>query len=97
MDGNPFPGICYRELSLKNHCVGGRDRKLNFIIFVVWSALIAGLWMVAWSTKFCLGLNKIACFVVLILFKDEAHWMDNTGRVQDFIFLFLMLIKGTFA
>ena len=34
VDGNPFPGICYSELSLKNHCVGGRARKLNFVIFV---------------------------------------------------------------
>ena len=73
MDGNPFPGIYYRELSLKNHCVGGRDRKLNFIIFVVWSALIAGMWMVAWSRKYCLGSAEIESFLCLIIFKDGGH------------------------
>ena len=92
-----FPRSVIENYLLRTTAWTERDRKLNFIIFVVWSALIAGLWMVAWSTKFCLGLNKIASFVVLILFKDGAHWMHNTGQVQDFIFLFLMLIKGTFA
>ena len=35
-----------------------------FIFFVVWSALIAGGYVVvAWSRKYCLGLAEIACFV----------------------------------
>ena len=80
---DPFHGICYWELSLKNHCVGGRDRTL-----------IAGVWMVAWSRKYWLGPAEITSFMCLILFKDGEHRVEDTGWDQDFIFLFLMLIKG---
>ena len=82
IDGDPFPGragsiiafqFCYCELSLKNHRVGGRYRKPNFVIYVVWSALIAGVWVVAWSRKYCLGSTEIASFVCLVLFKDGGN------------------------
>ena len=50
--------------------------------------------MVAWSRKYCLGPAEITSFMCLILFKDGGHKVGDTGLVQDFIFLFLMLIKG---
>ena len=46
---------------------GGRDRRPNFVIFVIWTALIVGGWVVvAWSRKSCLGLAEISSFVFLI-------------------------------
>ena len=43
-----------------------------------------------WSRKSCLGPAEIASFVCLVLFKDgRRSWL-----VQDFIILFLILIKG---
>ena len=46
----------------------------NFVIFVVWSTLIAGGWVVvAWSRKSCLGPAEIASLVCLILFKDRGR------------------------
>ena len=71
--------------------MGGRATILNFVIFVVWSALIAGVWLVAWSRKYCLGSAEIVSFVCLILFKDGGHRVGDTGLVQDFIFLFLLI------
>ena len=45
--------------------------------------------VVAWRRDSCLGPAEIAPFVFLVLFKDwDPVW------VQDFVFLFLMLIKG---
>ena len=45
----------------------GRDRRPNFVIFVVWSALIVGRWVVvAWSRKSCLGPAEISSFVFLV-------------------------------
>ena len=45
----------------------GRDRRPNFVIFVVWSALIVGRWVVvAWSRKSCLGPVEISSFVFLV-------------------------------
>ena len=49
----------YCELSLKNQW--GRDKKSNFVIFLV---------MVAWGRMPCLKLAEIAHFVSLILFRD---------------------------
>ena len=46
---------------------GGRDRRPNFVIFVIWTALIVGGWVVvAWSRKSCLGPAEISSFVFLI-------------------------------
>ena len=75
-----------------------RDRRPNFVIFVVWSALIAGEWVVvAWSRKSSLGPAEIASIVCLVLFKDEGcrvsprfhlfvsdvnHWNEEAGRVK---------------
>ena len=54
--------------SLKNHW--GRSRKSNVIVFVVWSALITGRWVVVtWSKKACLGPAEIPSFLCLVLFK----------------------------
>ena len=65
-----------------------RGRKPNFVIFVIWSALIAGGWVVvACSRKSCLGPAEFASFVCLVLFKD-----GDAGCVEDFTFLFLKLI-----
>ena len=51
----------------------GGDRKPNFVIFLVLSALIVGGWMVVvWSRKSCLGLVEIASFVFRVLFTDEG-------------------------
>ena len=86
--------ICFLILiSLKSHW--WRGRRPNFLIFVVWSALIAGGWMVVlWSRKSSLGPVKIASFLCLVLFKDEGrrlsprlhlfvsyvnHWNEEAG------------------
>ena len=46
---------------------GVRDRRPNFVIFVIWTALIVGGWVVvAWSRKSCLGPAEISSFVFLI-------------------------------
>ena len=45
----------------------GRDRRPNFVIFVVWSALIVGRWVVvAWPRKSCLGPAEISSFAFLV-------------------------------
>ena len=59
--------------------MGGTDRKINFVIFAVWSALVAGVWMVAWSRRYCLGPAEIASFMHLILFKDGGLRVGDTG------------------
>ena len=68
-----------------------RNRRPNFVIFVAWIALIAAGWVVVkWSRKSCLGPAEIAPFVCLVLFKDgRRSWL-----AQDFIILFVILIKG---
>ena len=50
----------------------------NFVIFVVWSALIVSVWVVVvvYSKNFCLGPG-----VFLVLFNDR-----DAGKVQDLIF-----------
>ena len=59
--------------------MGGTDRKINFVIFAVWSALVAGMWMVAWSRRYCLGPAEIASFMRLILLKDGVLRVGDTG------------------
>ena len=47
------------DLLLKNN--GGGDKRPNFVIFVVWSALnVDGLVVVGWGRKSCLGLPEIS-------------------------------------
>ena len=53
----------------------GRNKRANFVIFVVWYTLIVGgsvsvEVLVAWSIKSCLGPAEIASFVSLVLFKN---------------------------
>ena len=44
----------------------GERQKANFLIFVVWSALILGGWvLVAWGRNFYLGPAEISSFVYL--------------------------------
>ena len=47
------------NLLLKNN--GGRDRRLNFVNFVVWSALNIDSWvLVGWGRESCLGPAEIS-------------------------------------
>ena len=62
--------------------MGGRDRKLNFVIFVVWSASIAAMWQVTWSRKYCLEPSETASFVFLILFKAT----QGESKISSFCF-----------
>ena len=55
----------------------GRDRRPNFVIFVVRSVLIVGGWVVvAWSRKSCLGPTEISSFVFLVQFKDGGRMVS---------------------
>ena len=63
----------------------GGGRRPYFFIFVVWSALIVGGWVVvAWRKKPYLGLAEIVAFVFLILFKDGGCRVSP--RFQLFVF-----------
>ena len=67
-----------------------RDRKPNFVIFVICSALIAGGWVVmACSRKSRLGPAEFASFVCLVLFKDGGR---RVGRRFHFLFLKLIFL-----
>ena len=61
----------------------GRDRKPNFVKFVIWSALIASGWVVAWSRKSYLGPDEITSFVCLVLFKDGGRRVSP--RINFFV------------
>ena len=50
----------------------GKKQKASFLIFVVWSALIADGWVVACDRKPYLGPAEISCFVYLVQLKDEG-------------------------
>ena len=51
-----------------------RDRRSNFVIFVVRSDLIVGRRVVlVWSRKSTLGPAEIASFVFLALFQDRGR------------------------
>ena len=53
---------------------GRRDRRFNFVSFVIWGALIVGRWlMMAWGEKSCFGLAEISFLVFLLLFKDGTQ------------------------
>ena len=59
---------------------GRRDRRFNFVIFVVWNALIVDSdLVVAWGEKSCLGLTEISFLMFLILFKDETQGQSSRG------------------
>ena len=78
----------YCEPSVKNQCwEGGRrgggrekDRRPNFVFFVVWSALI-----VTWLS--CIGPAKIAPFLFLVLLKDGER------RVSPRFHLFFSVVN----
>ena len=79
----------------------GRNRRPNFVVFVVWNTLVVGvLVLVVWSRKSCLGPAKIASFVFLILFKiggprvslrfrlffsDVNQGNGEAGWIKDFL------------
>ena len=53
---------------------GRRYGKPKFVIFVVWSALNVGGWVVvAWSIKSYLGPAEIVSLVFLVLFNDGGR------------------------
>ena len=80
---------------------GERNRRPSFVIFVVWSDLIVGRWLVVvWSRRFCLEPVEVASFLFLVLFKDwgcrvspRSHLFvsdinqgnEEAGWVQDFL------------
>ena len=50
------------------------DRRFNFVIFVVWSAIIVGRWLVvAWGGNSCFSLAEISSLVFLVLFKEGTQ------------------------
>ena len=62
----------------------GRERRPNFVIFVVGSALIVGGWvMVAWSKKSSLGPTEIASSVFLVLFKGGGRSVSLRFHLFD--------------
>ena len=62
----------------------GRERRPNFVIFVVGSALIVGGWvMVAWSKKSSLGPTEIASSVFLVLFKGGGRSVNLRFHLFD--------------
>ena len=51
-----------------------RDRQLNYVIFVVWSAIIVGRRLVvAWGGNFLFSLAEISSLVFLVLFKERKQ------------------------
>ena len=57
-----------------------RDRKFNFVIFVVWSSLIVDrLLVVAWGEKSCFRLAEISSLMFLVFFKD-GNQVDSSRR-----------------
>ena len=73
----------------------GRHKRLNFVIFVVWSAwILVGGWQLSGTESLIQSrLNRICCDANLL-----CSWFysrtGEAGWVQDFIFLFLMLMKA---
>ena len=73
----------YTNFLLKT--IDGVDKRPDLDIFVVWSALIVGGWVVlAWGRS-CLRPAVIASCVFLVSFNG-----GDAGSVKDFIFLFLV-------
>ena len=68
----------------------GGETEPNFVICLVWSALIVDGWMVLeWSRNSCLGSAEIASFMFLVLFKVGGPIVS-----PSFVFLFPILIRG---
>ena len=58
-----------------------RDRRLNFVIFVVSSALIIDKWwVVAWGENSCFGLTKVSSLMFVVLFKDGTQDESSGGK-----------------
>ena len=50
------------------------DRRFNFVIFVVWSAIIVGRWLVvAWGGNSYFSLAGISSLVFVVLFKEGTQ------------------------
>ena len=59
-----------------------RDRRYNFVILVVWSAIIVGRWLVvAWGGNSCFSLAEISSLVFLVLFKEGTSSGFHTWMV----------------
>ena len=74
----------YTNFLLKT--IDGVDKRPDLDIFVVWSALIVGGWVVlAWGRRSCLRQAVISSCVFLVSFNGR-----DAGSIKDFIFLFLV-------
>ena len=57
------------------------NRRVNFLLFVVWSALVVDRWLVvAWTEKSCFVLAEISSLMCLVLFKDQTQGESSGGR-----------------
>ena len=57
------------------------NRRVNFLLFVVWSALVVDRWLVVvWTEKSCFVLAEISSLMCLVLFKDQAQGESSGGR-----------------
>ena len=57
------------------------NRRVNFLLFVVGSALVVDRWlMVACTEKSCFVLAEISSLMFLVLFKDQAQGESSGGR-----------------
>ena len=73
-----------------------RERRPNFVIFVVWSSLIVGGWVkVARGRRSCLGPAENACFVFLVLFRRiisvRSRSVRRTSQQPTFMASFLTI------
>ena len=51
-----------------------RDRRFNFVIFVVWRALIVGRWLVEdCGGNYCFRLAEISPWVFLVFFEEGTQ------------------------
>ena len=73
-----LPGRVSKSLffnsDIKNLLLKANGGETESLIFLFWSALVVGGWMVvAWSRNSCLGPAEIASFVFLILLEDGGR------------------------
>ena len=65
------------DSDMVNHLIktnARRDRRFNFVIFVVWTAIIVDRWLVvAWGENSCFSPAEISSLVFLVLFKERTQ------------------------
>ena len=63
-----------------------RNRTVNFLLFVVGSALVVDRWLVvAWTETSCFVLVEISSLMFLVLFKDQAQ--GESRGVRDAVII----------